>query len=603
MEGLFFELGLVIISAALIGVISYYLKQPLILAYIAAGVLIGPSGFGLVHDIETIHVIANVGILLMLFLVGLEMNPTRLRDLGSVALLTGVGQVLFTGVIGFGLATLFGFSFIVKVYLTTALTFSSTVIAIKLIYDKRDNNALYGQVAIGMLLVQDVLAILALLALSGFQAGSFAFDFRQFGYILLGGLALSTFAIIVARKLLGYLYDKIATSNELLILFSLGWAFLVALAAEAIGFNIEIGAFIAGLSLASLPYTFEINAKTKVLRDFFITIFFVGLGAGIVFASVTPFLVKLIILSLFVLIGNPIIVMIIMGMLGYDKRTSFFTGLSIANISEFSLILMAMGLSLGHLSNDIVSMVTIIGILTMTISSYFMTYNNVIYDKLRGPLGIFELKKSKTKLSTKKTGMQNHIILLGCGQMGRTILQQIQGFKDEYLVVDHDNGVIKELIKKGVSCIFGDIEDRELLQELDLETAEIIISTLGDIPNNLFLIKYLSKLPREKRPIVIVTANSGREGLELFNKGADYVILKPYLGAEHINEINKDIYQLKDENITPALSAEIALEEKSKFKSDHDYAKLLHNLNKLRLAEIKQLIQKKEIRLRQKKSV
>lgn len=600
MEGLFFELGLVIISAALIGVVSYYLKQPLILAYIAAGILIGPFGFGLVHDVEAIHIIAKIGILLMLFLVGLEMNPTRLKDLGSVALLTGIGQVLFTGVIGYGLVTLFGFSLIEAVYLTIALTFSSTVIAIKLIYDKRDNNALYGQVAIGMLLVQDVIAILALLALSGFQADSFTFDFKQFGYILLGGIALSAFAILVARRFLGIIYNKIATSNELLILFSLGWAFLVALGAEAIGFNIEIGAFIAGLSLASLPYTFEINVKAKVLRDFFITIFFVGLGAGLVFAAITPFIVKLVILSLFVLIGNPLIVMVIMGSLGYDKRTSFFTGLSIANISEFSLILVAMGLSLGHLSNDIVSMVTIIGILTMTISSYFMTYNNQIYNKLRGFLKIFEFKHVKTKLSSKKYGMQSHIILLGCGQMGRQILEQIKSFKDEYLVVDHDNGVIKELISKGVSCIFGDIEDTELLQELDLEDAEIIISTLGDMDNNLFLIRYLNKLPREKRPILIVTADSGRQGLELFNKGADYVILKPYLGAQHIHEINRELYQLEEEKVMPTLAAEIAEEEKAKFKPDHHYAKLLHNLNKLRLAEIKQKIEKKHIVLKPK---
>jgi len=590
MDTLFFELGLVIISAALVGVVSYYLKQPLILAYIAAGILIGPTGFGLIHDIKTIHIIADVGILLMLFLVGLEMNPNRLKDLGKVAFLTGVAQVLFTGLFGYMLTVLFGFSTIEAIYITIGLTLSSTVIAIKLIYDKRDNNALYGQVAIGILLVQDFLAILALLTLSGFETGSFTFNLKQFGLILLGGIVLTAFTILIARKILSYVYDKIATSNELLILFSLGWAFLVALTADRLGFNIEIGAFIAGLSLASLPYTFEINAKTKVLRDFFITIFFVALGAGIVFTSITPFLVKLIVLSLFVLIGNPIIVMLIMGLQGYDKRTSFFTGLSIANISEFSLIIMAMGLGLGHLTNEVVSMVTIIAIFTMTMSSYFMTYNNQIYNKLRGFLNIFEFKKGKTRLSSKKHGMQNHIILIGCGQMGQTILQQIKSFKDNYLVVDHDNGIIKDLIKKGVSCIFGDIEDTELLQELDLEQAEMIISTLNDMENNLYLIKYLSRLPHNKRPIIIMTANSGRDGLKLFNNGADYIILKPYLGAEHMNEINKKLYNLKEEVPGVTLTAEIAKEEKTRFKSDHDYAKLLHNLNKLRLMEIKHKI-------------
>lgn len=596
---LFFELGLVIISAALVGVIGYYLKQPLILAYIAAGVLIGPFGFGLVHDIETIHVIAQVGIMLMLFLVGLEMNPSRLKDLGLVAFATGIGQVLFTGLIGYGLATLFGFPLVQAIYLTIALTFSSTVIAIKIIYDKRDNNALYGQVAIGVLLVQDLIAILALLALTGFTAGSFSFDFMHFGGVLLKGIALSTIVILIARNLLGYLYNKIATSHELLILFSLSWCFLVALLSELIGFNIEIGAFIAGVSLASLPYTFEINSKAKVLRDFFITIFFVALGAGLVFSSMGPLVIKFIVLSLFVLIGNPLIVMVIMGLLGYDKRTSFFTGLSIANISEFSLIVIAIGMKLGHVNQEVVAMVTLIAIFTMTVSSYFMTYNNWIYSKLRKFLTIFEFRKVKTRLSNMQTGLSDHIILLGCGQMGQQILDQIKHFKEDYVVVDHDNSVIKSLIKKNISCIFGAVEDTELLNELGLENSEIIISTLTSPEDNLFLIKYIESIPQDKRPIVIVTSDSGREGLELFNRGADYVILKHYLGAAHIHQINRELYQLEDESPLEMVQ-EIAQEKK--FKSDNDYAKVLHNLNKLRLAEIKEKIAKKHIKLKPKKN-
>ncbi|MBU0727720.1 MAG: cation:proton antiporter [Actinobacteria bacterium] len=599
MESLFFELGLVIISAALVGAVSYYLRQPLILAYIAAGILIGPFGFGLVHDIETIHIIAQIGIMLMLFLVGLEMNPERLKNLGLVALATGVGQVLFTGGIGYGIAYAFGFPFVQAIYLAIALTFSSTVIAIKIIYDKRDNNALYGQVAIGVLLVQDIIAILALLALTGFKVGSFSFDFVHFGLVLAKGTILFTLAIIVARRLLSYVYNKIATSHELLILFSLAWAFLVALLSEKIGFNVEIGAFIAGVSLASLPYTFEINAKAKILRDFFITIFFVGLGAGLVFSSMGPLVAKFVALSLFVLIGNPIIVMVIMGALGYDKRTSFFTGLSVANISEFSLIVAAMGLNLRHLDVQVVSMITIIGLLTMTISSYMMVYNNQLYNFLKPLLNIFEFKNVKTKLSTKKFGMQNHIILLGCGGMGQQILDQVKEFKDEYLVIDHDNSVIKDLIKKGVTCIFGDIEDAELVNELDLEDAEIIISTLPSPEDNFFLIKHIEKIPHNKRPIVIVTADTGREGLALFNKGADYVILKPYLGASHIHDINKQLYGLEEETGLQ-LVQEVADESRGKFKSDQDYAKVLNNLNKLRLAEIRQKIGKGHIVLKPK---
>lgn len=590
MEALFFEIGLVIISAALVGVVGYFLRQPLVLAYIAAGILIGPSVLGLVQDVHVIEIIAEVGIMLMLFLVGLEMNPKRLKNLGWVALVAGVGQVLFTGGIGYLLALWFGFEALPALYLAIALAFSSTVIAVKLLYDKRDNNALYGQVTIGILLIQDVIAIIALLVLAGFKEGGGGVGLVEFGWLLGKGVLMVLGAVFIAGRLLSYLYNKIATSNELLILFSLAWAFGVALLASWLDFNIAIGAFVAGVSLASLPYTFEINAKAKILRDFFITIFFVALGAGMVFTSMGPLILPFIVLSLFVLIGNPLIILWLMGLLGYDKRTSFFTGLAVGNISEFSLILVTLGLSLGHLEVQTVAMVTLIAVLTMTISSYGMTYNNKIYNFLKPFLEKIAIKQSKKRPSSKKSGMQNHLILLGCGQVGSQILDQIKRFKNEYVVVDHDSNVIQDLLKKKVSCMFGDIEDVELVQELDLPSAEIIISTLPNPEDNLFLIKQIAKLPPKERPIVLVTANSGREGMDLFNRGADYVILKPYLGASHLKSINKELYELEEEVGLGAISEGIQTDEKGKFRSDQDYAQLLHNLNKLRLAEIKALL-------------
>ena len=599
MELLFLDIGLVIIAAAVIGVIGYYLKQPLILAYIIAGILIGPVGFGWVTDIHIIEAISKIGVMLMLFLVGLEMNPKRLKDLGIVAFAAGLGQVVVTGVLTYIIAYLFDFPLIQAVYLTLALTLSSTVIAIKLIYDKRDNNALYGQVTISILLVQDMLAIFALLALSGFSGQGFDFDVMFFVEILGKGLIMSLAALLLASKVLGRIFNKIATSHELLILFSLAWAFAIALTSEWIGFNLEIGAFIAGVSLASFPYTYEINAKAKVLRDFFITIFFVALGAGLTFTSMGPYVFKFIFLSLFILIGNPIIVMVIMGFLGYDKRTSFFSGISIANISEFSFIIAAMGLSLGHIPVEFVAMIMLIGMLTMTVSSYMMTYNNQIYNVLNPHLNIF-IKKAKKRRSSKKHGMENHIILLGCGQMGHEILKQVQNFKDDYLVVDHDNSVISELINNEVPCIFGDIEDVELLYELDLPDAEIIISTLPNPEDNLFLIRYMQSIPHEKRPIFIVSADTGREGLELFNHGADYVILRPYLGAEHIAQINKELYEI-EEDIGLAIDPKEVSKDDGEFKSDNEYAKMLFQLNKLRLSEIKKKISDKHIKLVQKK--
>ncbi len=596
MESITLEIGLIIIASSLVGVILYYLKQPLILAYVLAGVLIGPAGFGLIQDPKFVHGVSTIGIMLMLFLVGLEMNTSRLKELGAVALVAGIGQVVFTGMTGFFIVKMFGFTTIQSVYLAIALTFSSTVIAVKLMSDKKDTNSLYGQICIGILIVQDILAIIALLLLAGFKEGSFAFEYMHFIEIFIKGSIVAIITILVSNKILKHLYKKIASSHELLVLFSIAWCFIVALTSMKIGFSIEIGAFIAGISLANLPYTFEINAKAKVLRDFFITIFFAALGTGMIFSSVGSLLVPLIVLSLFVLIGNPLIVLIIMGAMGYDKRTAFFTGLSIANISEFSLIVIALGSKLGHLGEKVVSMTTIIAIGTMIISSYMITYNNQLYRVLKKYLSIFEFRKKKD-LSVKNGTLQSHIILFGCGQVGEQVLEQVVGFKDDYIVIDHDNQVIKKLIKKDIRCMFGDVEDEELLGELNIEEAEVIISTLPNMENNYFLLRYLNNMDPQKKPIMIATANSGREGMEIFNRGADYVVLKPYLGAHHIHSINKEIYQLEKELADIHIAKEITPE---KHLGDNEIASLLHNLNKLRLKEIKEKISQNKTVVKQK---
>ncbi len=603
MENLIVEIGVVIISASVVGVLLYFLKQPLILAYILAGIFLGPFGFGIVNDIEFIHGVSAVGIMLMLFLIGLEMNVAKLKDLGWVSLVAGVGQVIFTGTIGFLLVNLFDFTFIQSLYIAVALTFSSTVIAVKIMSEKKDTKSLYGQICIGMLIVQDILAIVSLFILAGFKEGSFTFDFPHFGEILFKGVLLGIATALIAKYALKHVYNKIATSHELLILFSLSWCFLISLLSIKIGFSMEIGAFIAGISLANLPYIYEINFRAKTLQDFFITIFFVALGAGLMFSSVGDLFIPLIVLSLFVLVGNPLIVLILMGVMGYDKRTSFFTGLAIANISEFSLIVVALGLRLGHLDEKVASMVAIIGITTMVCSSYMMTYNNQLYNMLKKHLSIFEFKKKKN-ITPKKSNFANHIILFGCGNVGAQVLEQILSFKEDYMVVDHDNNVIKELIENKIHCVFGDVEDEELLENLDIEDAELMISTLPNIEDNYILLKYLKNIDQARMPIVIITANSGREGLDLFNKGADYIVLKPYLGAHHIHSINEELYQIKEGIVQKNIFFDKIKHTKQpesneishNYHADFHIVKIIQSLNAMRMKEIKDKINQKGLK-------
>jgi len=586
MENTFIEIGVVIIAASLLGVLGYFLRQPLILAFIGAGMILGPSGTNILSDVHFIESISHIGVMLMLFLIGLEMSTAKLKDLGLVALVVGIGQVLFTGLGTYALAHLLGFYGIAAAYIAIALTLSSTVVTVKLLLEKRDINSFYGQITIGVLIVQDIIAILALLALGGFTTGGF--DPMTAVNLFVGGTLLAVTTMMFAKYFLSHLYNKIAGSQELLILFSLSWCFIIAILGKELGLSMEIGAFIAGINLANLPYTFEINAKAKLLRDFFITIFFVALGASLSFASIDFSWVPLVVFSLFILVGNPLIVMTLMGILGYDKRNSLFTGLTIANVSEFSLILVAMGATLGHVNDSTVTLITLITIITMVISSYMITYNGQLYKVLKRPLSIFEFRAKKKKKESPTKGMRNHIILLGYGDTGRQILKQIQTFKDHYVVVDHDNAVIKELINENIPCAFGDVEDEELLDDLGLDFTEIIISTLPNEEDNYYIFKKLKELPASKRPIFIAVAETGRSGLDLFVNGADYVIVKSFLGANQVFALNKELYGLPDDLLLKVGEGMVGPKNplKEKFAKDIDYATFLDNLNAIRLKEL-----------------
>lgn len=597
MDSLFFEIGVVIIAASVVGVIGYYLKQPLVLAYIIAGILLGSQGLGIIENQHVLDVLAELGIMFMLFLIGMEMNVSRLKDLGRVSLIVGVGQMLFSAGAAFIIGLSLGFTLIESVYLSLLLAISSTVVVVKFLSDKQDIKSLYGQISIGVLIVQDIIAVLALMVLAGFQTtgGTQEIDLYHLLSILFKGIGVTFFALSGVR-LLKHLYAHIARSHELLILFSLSWCFLIVLLSQYLGFSIEIGAFIAGVSLANLPYTFEINMKARVLRDFFITIFFVALGTKLVFSALGALFLPLILFIILVVLGMPLMIMILMGVSGYDKKTSFLAALALGNISEFSLVLALFGQRLGHLSSDFVSMITVIAITSIVASSYMILYNQKLYKWFSPYLHIFEFHKKRISRSQKIHELSDHIILFGCGKMGSHVLDEIQGLGEEYLVVDHDQGVIEKLSSQKVPCVFGDVEDEELLAELGFKGADLVISTLPDEDDNYFLLHFLDKIQKSYRPVVIVFAHSAKTGMELYSRGADYVVLNTLLGARHIRRLNKEIYQIK-ESVEKTLSDPqdfIIHDIHKKDKEEKDIAEILHRLNEMNLHKMKRKIQKRK---------
>ena len=324
----FTDLAAVLGLAALMGVLGLVLRQPLIVAFIATGLVAGPDLLGLLDGNDPIFVLAEVGIAVLLFLVGLKLDLHIVRTLGPVAVATGLGQVAFTSVIGFAICLAIGFTVVESTYIAVALTFSSTIIIVKLLSDKREVDSLHGRIAIGFLIVQDLVVVLAMVALSTLGAAT-GKSSAPGG--LAGTLAGSVAGIGAVALFMRYgaepLLRRVARVPELLVTFALAWAVLFAAVADGIGLGKEIGGLAAGVSLASTPYREAIGSRLGSLRDFLLLFFFLALGAGMRTADLGAQLPAAMLLSAFVLIGNPLIVLAIMGYMGYRKRTGFLAGL------------------------------------------------------------------------------------------------------------------------------------------------------------------------------------------------------------------------------------------------------------------------------------
>lgn len=528
-----FELAVIVFVAALLGVFAKFLRQPLILAYIATGIFIGFLGFTGLADKEIFLIFSDLGIMFLLFLVGLEINYTSLRLVGKTSLIIGLGQIVFTSVIGFFIASALGFEMIHSIYIAVALTFSSTIIIVKLLSDKRDFNSLYGKISVGVLLVQDVVAIFILIFLSGIQVGSEVM-WVDMGVTVLKGVILFALVLWFGRRVLQSLFNKVAHSRELLFLMTLTWVFLVAAAANKLGFSVEIAGLLAGLALANSVEHHQIAVKVRPLRDFFILIFFVILGSSVVISNFGGLTIPVIIFSLFVLIGNPIIVLVIMGLMGYRKRTSFMVGITVAQISEFSLILVALGLKIGHLNDGILALVTAVGVITITVSTYIITHAEFIVPKISGLLSIFERKNTK-EIKFHNKEYKKPIVLIGCHRTGESILLSLP--KDDVLVVDFDPNIMHRLEKRGYDFIFGDIDDEEIFEKSGIEHANLIISTSPHLNDNLFIIDRLkNKKDSDLHRKIIVRAEDERDARSLYEAGADYVILPHFTSGQYLGK-------------------------------------------------------------------
>ncbi len=529
MHNIFAELSIIIAVAVGMSLFMRIIRQPMIIGHILTGLLVGPSFLELIKSPETINVFSEFGIALLLFIVGLGLNPRIIKEVGKIAGAIAFVKIAVTTGLGFIISRVLGYEVQAALLIGISLSFSSTIIILKLLADKKELSRLYGKVSIGFLLVEDIIATFALVIVAASASGG-GISLEDFGVLLLKFGGLVSGIILLRVLLINHMNQIIAKSQDFLFLFAIGWALGIAALFQHYGFSLEIGALIAGVVLASLPYAQEISSRLKILRDFFIVLFFIGLGSHLELHNITAVLPNAALLALIVLIGNPIVVMTVMGLSGYTKKTSFKTGMTGSQVSEFSLILLLLADRSNLVGKEVVSLVTIVALLTIAISTYMIIYSDTLYLFFERYLHMFERKHVKEK---KERRAHYDLVLIGYQKGGHEFLKVFKQLKKKYVIVDYDPSVIDILEHHNEEYLYGDVTDPELLEEINLEHSRLIVSTITDLPTNLQLAQWIEKY--SPHAVFIATADSAEEAAELYEAGSAYVILPHYIGSEKIS--------------------------------------------------------------------
>lgn len=539
------ELVAILAIATFLGIVSARFKQPLIIGLIATGMLVGPSGLHWMRSASQVHLLAEIGLTILLFVVGLRLDIGMLRTMGKPALILGGGQVLLTTLIGFLLCLLLGLPLLTSAYVSVCLTFSSTIIIVKLLSDKGDTDSLYGRITVGVLIVQDLVVVLLMIMLSAFSGKSVESPVITFLWITAKGIIMIGIVSIIAVKILPKVLQRLAQNAELLTVFAVTWALALATISYELGFSKEVGAFIAGISLASTHYRNMLGARLASLRDFLILFFFLDLGLQLNVSSLSGQILRAIPLIVFVLFGKPLIMMMLMGRVGYKKRIGFMTGVSLAQISEFSLILVALGVTLKQIDSSIGGMVTLVGLVSIAVSSYSILRSQTLYKRFAPRLGIFEPKGILIEEAKDLHGDMGpaEVIVFGLGRYGAIVCRRMRQMNRNVLGVDFNPDTIKIWHKKKRRAVYGDAGDPEFLNSLPLSHAKWIVCAVHDADTNRNLLLSLREM--NYKGIVACTADNTRQAREWEKLGAE-LVFRPFQDAA---DQAVDIMMIKEEEI------------------------------------------------------
>lgn len=540
MNSIFIQLAIILSLSSALGFMTYKFKLPILIAYLLGGLLIAMVGFFDVGNSAALSFLPEIGIAFVLFLVGMELDLREIRNLGKPIILSGVLQIFITTILGAFIAQSFGFKLVESLLLGVGLSFSSTVMVVKLLLEKKDLRSLYGKLSIGILLLEDLLAVVILLGLTSTTSVlgtglTQAFPILAF---MAKVLIIFTVSLILNHYILGVIFRAISPSSELLFLTALAWCFIFISFALFLGFSVVIGAFLAGVALASSPYHFQIQGKVKPMRDFFVALFFVYLGTKVNFTYISQTFPLILIFTAYAVVVKPTIFILLLSTLGFRKHTTFQSAINLSQISEFSLIILLVGLSEGLLSQPSLTIIATSGVASIIISSLMISRSNNIYRSLSGWLDFFERKNVYHFEKTDAQELADHVVIIGGHRIGGEIIRFLKRERIRLLVLDFNPHQVERLLGEDVPVIYGDMGDPEILDILKLEKASMIISTAADTADNKTLLEDLKV--RHSHVPVIVRAETIKDAQSLYKMGADFVIIPDILAGDMLVNLIRD---------------------------------------------------------------
>jgi len=544
MGNIFAEISLVVVLAGLLGICMHLLRQPAIIGYILTGLIVGPLGYLHLDNAEILNSLSEIGITLLLFMVGLELSLKDVKEVGWTAIIVGLLQILIVGTFSAFVFTFFGLPPVAVFYLALGVAISSTIVAVKILSEKRDLDSLSGKLVLGILIIEDIVSIIALALISGVSAQT-TISLAPIILVVLKLMALFVLTIVASKHIFPWIVERMARSGELIFLFSLAWGlgFATLISDRLFGLTPEIGGFLAGLTLANTYQHLQIASRMKPLRDFFLILFFIVLGSRLVIDDLaSAVLAALGIVAIGVLV-KPAVTFILLSILGYRGRTSFITASSLAHISEFSIILAVLGFRAGHISEELLSLITLSTIISFILASYLVYNNQHIAMKLRGFFRWWDPRAPKRELSSTGRSMRGHIILIGAHRTGQSILHSLEEMHKKFMVIDFNPAIVRKFRNRGIYTLFGDISDPDIQENANIDKAKIIISTVPDFQDTLSLLETVKN--KNSRAKLIVYGNNDLEAEKLYAKGADYVLMPHFLGGMQLAELLKKDNNLK----------------------------------------------------------